>query len=138
MEVKEIVAAIRAGQAPAIVIETGQPTNPIHVLDLCFLLPALAIVAVLLLRRNKMGFTLAPVVCVVLILISLEVITIVVVTAKRGLASDPTPVAPFGAAGALVTVLLGWYLRPKRKGTEQVRAPEQSQNTRPPLETRYS
>jgi hypothetical protein len=61
-----------------------------------------------------MGFTLAPVVCVVLILISLEVITIVVVTARRGLASDLTPVVPFGAAGALVTVLLGWYLRPRR------------------------
>jgi hypothetical protein len=118
-EVKEIVMAIHAGQTPASVTETGLSTNPIHVLDLCFLLPALVIAAVMLLRRKAIGFTLAPVLIVLLILISFEVITIMVVTVRRGLSSDYSPVVNFGAAGALLAVLLGWYLYPKRKRTEQ-------------------
>jgi hypothetical protein len=73
-ELKEIEAAIYSGQIPPSVIETGHLTKPIHVLDLCFLLPALVIAAVLLLRRGKKASWLAPVLSVVLILISLEVI----------------------------------------------------------------
>ena len=115
-ELKEIVAAIRAGQIPP---SAAEFTNPIHVLDLSFLLPALVIAAVLLLRRNEIGFTLAPVLSVVLIWISLEVITIVVVLVRRELASDFSPAVSFAVAGALVAVLLGWYLYPKRKRAEQ-------------------
>jgi hypothetical protein len=118
-ELKEIVVAIHAGQTPASVTETGQLTNPVHVLDLCFLLPALVIAAVMLLRRKEMGFTLAPVLSVVLILISLEVITMIVVLVRRGLASDSSPAVFFAASAALLAVLLGWYLHPKRKGTKQ-------------------
>ena len=112
-ELKEIVAAIYNGQTPPSVMETGQLTNPIHVLDLCFLLPALVIAAVLLLRRREKGFVLAPVLSVVLILISFEVITIVMVLVKKGLASDSSPAVSFAAAGALVTVLLSRYFHPR-------------------------
>ncbi|HJT86482.1 MAG TPA: hypothetical protein VJ732_01475 [Bryobacteraceae bacterium] len=113
-ELKEIVSAIHSGQAPPSVIETGQFTNPIHVLDLCFLLPALVIAAVLLLRRKEKGFVLAPVLSVVLILISLEVTTIVLLLVRQGLAADFSPALSFVAVGVLVTVLLAWYFRPRR------------------------
>ena len=112
-ELKEILSAIRSGQAPPSVADTGQFTNPIHVLDLCFLLPALVIAAVLLLRRREKGFVLAPVLSVVLILISVEVIAIMVVLFNKGLATDFSPIVSFGAAGAVVMLLLIWYLRPK-------------------------
>jgi len=118
-ELKEIVAAIRSGQTPPSVIETGQLTSPIHVLDLCFLLPALVIAAVLLLRRRDKGFVLAPVLSVVLILISLEVITIVMLLVKKGLASDFSQAVSFAVAGALMTVLLSWYFRPRRNGRQE-------------------
>jgi hypothetical protein len=118
-ELKEIVAAIHSGQTPPSVIEAGQLTNPIHVLDLCFLLPALVIAAVLLLRRSEEGFVLAPVLSVALILISLEVITIVMVLIRKGLASDFRPAVSFAVAGALMTVLLTWYFRPRRNGRQE-------------------
>jgi hypothetical protein len=118
-ELKEIVRAIRAGQIPAGAAEAGQLTDPIHVLDLCFLLPALVIAAVMLLRRKEMGFTLAPVLCVVLVLISIEVIAMIVVPVEKGFASDLAPAIPFAVAGALFALLLGWYLYPKRQGAEQ-------------------
>ncbi|HEY1206718.1 MAG: hypothetical protein ABSH46_04115 [Bryobacteraceae bacterium] len=118
-ELKEIVLAIRAGQIPAGAAAAGQFTDPIHVLDLCFLLPALVIAAVMLLQRKEMGFTLAPVLSVVLILISIEVIAMIVVPVAKGFAGDLTPAISFAVPGALFAVLLGWYLYPKRKGAEQ-------------------
>ncbi len=113
-ELKDIVAAIRSGQIPPSIIETGQTTDPIHVLDLCFLLPALVIAAVLLLRRTEAGFVMAPVLSVVLILISLEVVTIFVVLIRSGLATDWSPAISFAVGGALVAALLCWYFRLKR------------------------
>jgi len=66
-----------------------------------------------------MGFTLAPVLSVVLILISIEVIAMIVVPVAKGFAGDLTPAISFAVPGALFAVLLGWYLYPKRKGAEQ-------------------
>ncbi len=121
-ELKEIVTAILAGQTPASVT-AGQATNPIHVLDLCFFLPVVATAAVLLLRRKAIGFTLAPVLIVTMILISLEVITMMAVFARKGLPSSPEPVFFFGASATVLTVLLVWFLRGARKATGQARMP---------------
>jgi len=115
-ELKEIVLAIRARQIPAAAAAAGQFTDPIHVLDLCFLLPALVIAAVMLLRRKEMGFTLAPVLSVALILISIEVVAMV--TVERGFGGDLTPAIAFAVPGALFAVLLSWYLYPKHKDRE--------------------
>jgi hypothetical protein len=119
-ELKEIVSAISAGQVPASVTEAGQRTNPIHVLDLSFLLPALVIAAVMLLRQKETAFTLAPVLSVVLILIGLEVTAMVVALVRGGLAGDSGPAVFFGMSTALLGVLLVWYLhRPERGRTEE-------------------
>ena len=39
-EIREIVTAQLAGQVPASIANTGEPTSPIHVLDLALLLPS--------------------------------------------------------------------------------------------------
>jgi len=118
-ELKEIVTAIYAGRLPASVAETGQRTDPIHVLDLCFFLPVVGTAAILLLRRKAMGFMLAPVLMVTMILISLEVITITAVFARKGLPSSLEPVISFGACAVFLTVLLVWFLRSARKPAPQ-------------------
>ncbi len=114
-EVKEIVTAIHAGQIPARITEAGQLTNPIHVLDLCFLLPAVAIAGILLLRRKPLGFIMAPVLMVTLILIAIEVVTIVFVFYRNGLPLGVEPLILFGVTGVFLTVLLVWSLRPTHK-----------------------
>ncbi len=118
-ELKEIVTAIHAGQVPASVAESGQRTNPIHVLDLCFFLPVVVTAAILLLRRKAIGFTLAPVLMVTMILISLEVITIMAVFERRGLPTSPEPVISFGVCATFLTVLLVWFLRSAREPAPQ-------------------
>jgi len=56
----QIVPALRSGKPPQEVVETGLFTHPAAVLDLSTFLPALFICAVLLLRRKKIAFILAP------------------------------------------------------------------------------
>jgi hypothetical protein len=121
-EVKEIVTATYAGQTPPS-ITPGQATNPIHVLDLCFLLPVVATAAILLLRRKAIGFTLAPPLLVTMILISLEVLTIMAVFARRGLPIALEPVISFGVCATFLTVLLVWFLRSARRAAPQAGTP---------------
>lgn len=57
----QLVPAAVTGQVPAELAETGLPTNPIHVIDLSFILPLHVIGGLLLLRDRPTGLVLAPV-----------------------------------------------------------------------------
>ncbi len=114
-ELKEIVSSILGGRLPYGVAAAAGRTDPVHVLDLCFFLPVVATAAILLLRRKAMGFTLAPGLMVTMILISIEVITIVLVAARRGQPASPGPLISFGISGTFMTGLLIWFLCSARK-----------------------
>lgn len=51
----DIVRAIAAGAVPRDVIDVGLPVNPVHVLDLAFVLPAMAATSVSLWKRRPAG-----------------------------------------------------------------------------------
>jgi hypothetical protein len=55
----DITSALLAGRVPASLEEVGLPVNPVHVLDLAFLLPGMTVTAVLLRRRRPLGFLFA-------------------------------------------------------------------------------
>jgi hypothetical protein len=57
----EILPAIVHGQTPASIAATGLPTNPVHVMDLAFILPAHIAAAALILRRRGLAEVLATV-----------------------------------------------------------------------------
>ena len=56
----EDVPALLAGTRPQSVIDMALPTNPVHILDLAFFLPAVIATGVLLLKRKPLAYTLAP------------------------------------------------------------------------------
>jgi hypothetical protein len=56
----EIAGAIAAGEPPASLVETGLPSNPVHVMDLSVVLPAHIIAGIALLARRPAGTRLAP------------------------------------------------------------------------------
>lgn len=56
----EIIPAIRAGSTPETVVNSGLPTNPVHVIDLALILPLFIIAGVLLFRKNRLGYILSP------------------------------------------------------------------------------
>jgi hypothetical protein len=55
----DIIRATAAGTTPANIAEMDMPVNPIHVLDLAFILPGMILVAVLLRRRSAVGLVFA-------------------------------------------------------------------------------
>jgi hypothetical protein len=56
-----VIPALIDGRPPASLAEAGLITNPVHILDLAIILPALAIGGVLVLARRASGYLLAPV-----------------------------------------------------------------------------
>ncbi|MDN5765112.1 MAG: hypothetical protein L0H96_03415 [Humibacillus sp.] len=57
---REIVPDLLAGAPSHSASDWRVPTNPVHVLDLAFFLPAAATSGILLLRRHRLGYATAP------------------------------------------------------------------------------
>ena len=108
---REIIPALGSGQAPKGVAELGLLTNPVHVLDLSFVLPANVITALLLLRRKPVAFTIAPVLLVFSTLMPVALVGMIVAMVLKGLSKDYAPAAIFAAMAAALAVLLTRFLR---------------------------
>lgn len=86
------------------------PSNPVHVLDLAFLLPAVLVSGVALLRRRGLGYATAPGMLVLLGLTCLPILVTPLVAVARGVDPSWGAFAPVGAVllvclAALVHVL---------------------------------
>jgi len=108
---KEDIPAIVHGLVPDSIPPTGLPVNPVHILDLSFLLPALVITAVLLLRGRAIAHVLAPPLVVVLALISLEIAGIGAALIRKGYGGSPAMVILFVGLGCGFAALAWRYLR---------------------------
>jgi len=117
---REIIPALLAGRVPQSARDVGLPTNPVHVLDLSLLLPGLVITAILLLRRKRVAFLLAPALIAFLIFMSCELVGIGVAMARKGFSSNFAMPGFFSLLAAGLTVLLWRYFRdenpPSRAG----------------------
>jgi hypothetical protein len=107
----EIIPAMLSGQTPQSVVDTGLLTNPVHVLDLAFLLPAFAITGFMLLRRRPAAFILAPILMVFGILMTIAIAGMMVAMARKGFTASYIASASFFASAAALTLLLLRYLR---------------------------
>ncbi len=105
------VPAVLGGNTPRDLAATGLPTNPVHVLDLSLVLPAMVITAVSFLRGRPSGRVLAPVLLGFGVLMALAIGGMVLVMNLRGVAIDVTPVIVMVAVAAASAVVLGALLR---------------------------
>ncbi len=80
----EDVPALLAGHKPQSLIDMALPTNPVHILDLAFFLPAVIATGVLLLKRKPFAYTVAPAFIVFLILTGVPILITPVVQTARG------------------------------------------------------
>ncbi len=85
----EIVPAMWTGGTPEALKDVGLPTNPVHVLDLALLLPALLIAGRLLARGRPLGYVLAPALLIATFFLALGIVSLMIVSAARGLESSP-------------------------------------------------
>jgi hypothetical protein len=69
----DILTAMLYNTVPGSLSAAGLPTNPVHVLDLAIILPALCGTGILLWRGHKIGFLLAPVMLVFTLLMNFTI-----------------------------------------------------------------
>ena len=95
---------------PARVSDMAALTNPVHVLDLGFFLPAAVLVGVWLLRGRPFAYVAAPALVVFLILTGVPILVTPVVQAVRGDAATWGILAPIGTLTVGLCALLWWVL----------------------------
>ncbi|HEU5289160.1 MAG TPA: hypothetical protein VFU05_00875 [Cyclobacteriaceae bacterium] len=106
----EIIPASIANHAPASLMEVGLPTNPVHVLDLSIILPAILITGILLLKDKKMGHILTPIMLVFFVLMDITIGALNSMMLQNGLAGSITITVIMGALALLSFGLLMAYL----------------------------
>jgi hypothetical protein len=119
----EDVPALLAGNRPQSLIDMALPTNPVHILDLAFFLPAAIITGVLLLKRKPFAYTLAPALIVFLILTGVPILITPVVQAARGETAVWGVVGPIGTLTVALLGLLAWLLSTMRTHPPQPSLP---------------
>ena len=77
----EIIPNILAGTIPASLVEMKLPVNPVHVLDLAFVIPGMIITAILLWRDDAAGFLMAVPLLVFSVTMGLGIIVMMVLSA---------------------------------------------------------
>lgn len=81
----DIVPALASGSTPCDLTEVGLPVNPVHVLDLAFVLPAMIVTSVLLWKRNVFGLFFAVPLMVFAAAMGAAIIGMSIVMRTRGL-----------------------------------------------------
>ena len=107
----EIVPHLLAGTIPPALTETALPTNPVHVLDLAFLLPGMIVTAVLLWRREFLGSLMAVPLLVFAVTMGLGIVVSFALAATRGLPYPLPAAAIVGGIMALGTLVAWLFLR---------------------------
>jgi hypothetical protein len=102
----DIVPAILNNEVPESVSGYNLLVNPVHVIDIAIALPALILTAIFLLKKQKMGFILAPVFLVFIIIMAVALAFMVLETKRQGLTEDSSVALIFLVLAAIGLVLL--------------------------------
>jgi hypothetical protein len=113
----EDIPALMTGKIPPSVVENGLLTNPVHVLDLGLVLPALIITAILFWRRKLLGFFLAVPLLVFTILTGIGILAIFVVMSMKGMSTSQVVELLFAAIVLVSLVLSVLFLREVKEQT---------------------
>jgi hypothetical protein len=106
----EDLPALFAGSIPPSVTAMGLPTNPVHILDLAFFLPAVFLTGVWLMRGYAPGYATGPAMLVFLILTGIPILITPAVQQVRGVPADWAVAYPIGTLTVLLVALLIWLL----------------------------
>lgn len=100
----EAVPASLSGNPPQSLIDAGTPTNFVQVLDLAWLLPAIAITAISLWRKRSLGYTLAGALLTHFVLLTLAILSMVAFMVRAG---QPVVIPQVVIYGVLFAVSIG-------------------------------
>lgn len=107
----EIIPPTITGTVPDYLIDSGLPTNPVHVLDLAVFLPGMVIISILIQKKHPLGLWLTPTMLVFFVLMDITIGVLTVFMKMKGLDSNLVLTVIMGALAVLSLVMLGSYLR---------------------------
>lgn len=107
----EIIPSLLSGKTPASLMETGLWVNPVHVLDLSLLLPAMIITSVFLWKRRLLGYFLAVPMLVFSATMGIGIISLFILISTNDNLTIPPPAFAIILIVALSTYFSFTYLR---------------------------
>lgn len=111
----EDVPALLHGRAPASLAEAGLFTNPVHVLDLSLVLPAMLAASLQLLRKRPFGYWLFPVMGCFSVAMGVSILGMMAALYRKGLSGGLGGTAVMGTVVALDLAVLVYFFRALRK-----------------------
>ncbi len=112
----EIVPALARGTVPVNLAEAGLVTNPVHVLDLSLVIPAVVASGASLARRRRLGCALGPMMLAFNAFMLLAIVAKLFSMRASGVPSDLGPALALGAIAAASVALLVALARRLRRG----------------------
>lgn len=107
----EDLPAVLRGTAPPSLAEAGLCTNPVHVLDLSLVLPAMLIASVQLLRKKPSGYLLFPTLMVFSVVMAVAIAGMAVALRLKGLTGDGAVAVVFSLMALLNSGVLAFFFR---------------------------
>ena len=108
---KDVVPAVWNNSVPATVSDYNLLVNPVHVLDISIVLPGLIVAAVLLLKKQSLGYILSTIGLVFTIILTIALIGMVIMLQVRGIGEDISLVWIFGLLSIVSAILLFLLLK---------------------------
>ncbi len=108
---RDVLPAILNNTIPETVSDYDLLVNPVHVIDISFALPGLIITAVLLLKKHNVGYILAPVALVFIIILTIALAAMVIMTSIKGISEDVSIAVIFIILSVISIAFLWAFLR---------------------------
>ena len=108
---KDTLPAVLGGSLPKTVSDNDFLVNPVHVLDMAVALPGLFITALLLLRKKRLGYILAPTALVFTVILAVALAGMVLTVQARGISEDASVAVIFVVLAVTSAVLLMLFLK---------------------------
>lgn len=106
----EDVPSLLAGTGQQSAADMNLPTNPVHILDYAFFLPAAIATGILLLRSRAIAYVATPALLAFMILTCIPIMITPAAQASLGLASGSAVLVPVGIIALVLTAALTWLL----------------------------
>ena len=106
----EDIPALLSNTKPQSIVDMAVPTNPVHILDLSFFLPAVMVTAICLIQKKAWAYSIAPAFIVFLILTGIPILITPVIQSAIGQTAAWGVVFPIGTLTVLLIGLLVWLM----------------------------
>ncbi len=113
----EIIPALINGSTPYSIIESGLLSNPVHVLDISFVLPMFLIITWLLIKKKSLGLILAGPALIFIVLMAIAIMAMIIMAGNTEMSGD-TSMAFIFAIISVISILHFIFLEKSNSNTQ--------------------